>query len=121
MDSLCVGTLTVYLILIKAAAGTSQELRQGFEPPLNTNHAAGGALHTTRGQRDEVYDSVLGRAKGDEDYVQMQHVEGEEPDRAQCITGSRQSGWERCHQFVPSHGGHAGDGEAMAAPCPHHG
>lgn len=34
---------------------------------------------------------------------------------------ARQSGWKRCHQFVPSHRGHAGDGEAMAAPCPHHG
>ena len=33
----------------------------------------------------------------------------------------RRSGWERCHQFVPSHGGHARDGEAIAAPCPHHG
>lgn len=34
---------------------------------------------------------------------------------------ARQSGSEHCHQFVPSHGGHAGDGEAVAAPCPHHG
>lgn len=34
---------------------------------------------------------------------------------------ARQSGSELGHQFVLSHGGHAGDGEEVAAPCPHHG
>lgn len=40
-----------------------------------------------------------------------------EPSASQVV---RLSGSGRCHQFVPRHGGHAGDGEAMAAPCPHH-
>lgn len=39
-----------------------------------------------------------------------------EPRASQVV---QQSHWERCHQFVPSRGGHAGDEEAMAALCPH--
>lgn len=142
--------LTVNLTLIKGAAGTSQEPRQGYEPPWTSPAEGGGPFIKAEAKHRwsvrSYHDSVPGQAKGDTERNQGPNLQAPlslihvlcphththiykctgvrkkrkltEPSASQV---ARQSGWKRCHQFVPSHRGHAGDGEAMAAPCPHHG
>lgn len=131
----CRGSGNTHCVSDSKKRCTSQELRQGFAPSkfravadkvITPNDSVFGAQEQVTGSatKELIFQPtvLLGVLLSWHAHTLIYDAQQQgERSKSSTLQVARQSGWKRCHQFVPSHGGHGGDREAVAVPCPHHG